>query len=69
MTFDDAALAVMRKAWPDYTIEFVADDSAWVAWYVYDGLSPSMRAESPEALTSLLSEDASSRRRGEAESS
>jgi hypothetical protein len=65
MTFDEVALAVMRKAWPDYTIEFVADVGAWVARYIYDGLSPVMTADSPEALTSLLSDDASHRRRGD----
>jgi hypothetical protein len=65
VTFDDVALAVMRRAWNDYKIGYVADDGVWVARYIYDGLAPVLPAASPEELTTILSNDASDRRRGE----
>jgi hypothetical protein len=63
VTFDDVALAVMRKAWHDYDIGYVADDGVWVARYIDDGLAPVLPAASPEELTAMLSNDASDRRR------
>ncbi len=64
MPFDEVALAVMRKAWPDYTIGFEPGAGAWKARYLTDLLAPALTADSPEALTSLLFADASHRRRG-----
>jgi hypothetical protein len=63
VTFDDVALAVMRKAWRDYDIGYVVDDGVWVARYINDGLAPVLPAASPEELTAMLSNDASDRRR------
>jgi hypothetical protein len=64
MPFDEVALAVLRKAWPDYSIGFEPDRGAWKAKHRADRLAPVMTADSPEALTSLLFADASHRRRG-----
>jgi hypothetical protein len=64
VTFDDVALAVMRKAWNDYKIGYVADDGVWVARYIHDGRAPVLPAVSPEELTAILSNDAADRRRG-----
>lgn len=64
MSFDEVALAVLRKAWPDYTIGFEPEGGAWKAKYRADLLSPVLTADSPEELTSLLSYDASDRRSG-----
>jgi hypothetical protein len=64
-SFDDVALAVMRRAWHDYKIRYVADDGVWVARYIHDGLAPVLPAASPEELTVILSNDASDRRRRE----
>jgi hypothetical protein len=63
VTFDDVALAVMRKAWHDYNISYVADDGVWVARYIHDGLAPVLPAASPEELTAILADDTSDRRR------
>jgi len=68
MTFDEVALAVMRKAWPDYDIGYTADDGGWVARFRADQLAPIISAESPEELTAKLSADASNRRRRGADS-
>jgi hypothetical protein len=64
MFFDEVALAVMRKAWPDYAIGFEPEGGAWKAKYRADLLAPALSADSPEELTSLLTIDAASRRRG-----
>ena len=64
MPFDEVALAVMRKAWPDYSIGFEPEGGAWKAKYRADLLAPALTADSPEQLTSLLFDDASHRRRG-----
>jgi hypothetical protein len=63
VTFDDVALAVMRKAWHDYDIGYVADDGVWIARHIDDSLAPMLPAASPEELTAMLSNDASDRRR------
>ncbi len=64
MSFDEVALAVMQRAWPHYTIGFEPDDGVWVAQYSADLRAPIIAAASPEALTSLLGDDASRRRGG-----
>jgi hypothetical protein len=64
MSFDEVALAVMRAAWPDYTIGFEPEGGAWKAKYRADLLAPVLSADSPEALTVLLGHDAASRRHG-----
>jgi hypothetical protein len=59
MSFDEVALAVMQRAWPGYTIGFEQDDGVWVAQHSADSLAPVIAAASPEALTTLLGDDAS----------
>jgi hypothetical protein len=65
MRFDEVALAVMQRAWPGYTIGFEPDDGVWVAQYGPDPDAPIIAAGSPEALTTLLGDDASRRRGGD----
>jgi hypothetical protein len=65
MSFDEVALAVMERAWPHYTIGFEPDDGVWVAQYSADLPAPIIAAASPEALTTLLGDDASRRRGGD----
>jgi hypothetical protein len=65
MSFDEVALAVMQRAWPGYTIGFEPADGVWVAQYSADSLAPVIAAASPEALTTLLGDDASRRRGGD----
>jgi hypothetical protein len=65
MSFDEVALAVMQRAWPRYTIGFEPADGVWVAQYGADLRAPIIAATSPEALTTLLGEDASRRRGGD----
>jgi hypothetical protein len=64
MSYDEVALAFLRKAWPDYTIGFEPGGGAWKAKYRADLHAPVLTADSPEELTSLLSDDAARRRRG-----
>ena len=64
MPFDDVALAVMRKAWPDYNIGFEPESGTWKATHRVDLRAPAVTADSPEELTLLLFKDASRRRRG-----
>ena len=63
MTFDEAALAVLRNAWPAYTVGHT-EHGDWVARFTADLLAPVLSADSPEGLTDLLSKDASHRRHG-----
>ncbi len=65
MCFDEVALAVMQRAWPGYTIGFEPDDGVWVAQYDADLEAPMIAAASPEALTTLLGDDAGRRRGGD----
>ncbi len=62
MSFDEVALAVMQRAWPGYTIGFEPGDGVWVAQYNADPVAPIIAAASPEALTTLLGDDANRRR-------
>lgn len=64
MFFYEVALAVMRRAWPDYVIGFEPDDGVWVAHSRSDPPAPIIAAASPEDLTTLLGDDASRRRGG-----
>jgi hypothetical protein len=65
MSFDDVVQAVMQRAWPHYTIGFEPDDGVWVAQCSTDLEAPVLAAASPEALTTLLGDDAGRRRGGD----
>jgi hypothetical protein len=69
MSFEEVVLAVMQRAWPRYTVGFEPDDGVWVAQYSADLEAPVIAAASPEALTTLLGDDASRRRGGGRDSS